>query len=193
MSSNGFTVWFTGLPCAGKTTLARLLADGMGRRGLHVELLDGDVVRTVLSKDLGFSKEGRDENVRRLGFLCRLLNKHGVCTITAAISPYRAVRDEIRASLPVFIEVYVQASLETCVARDVKGLYKKALTGEIKNFTGVDDPYEPPDHPEVLVNTDEEPPETSLAHILDKLEQLELIPRARAANSAEALDRSWTE
>lgn len=181
MSSNGFTVWFTGLPCAGKTTLARLVAEEIARRGLQVELLDGDAIRSTLSKDLGFSKEDRDENVRRLGFLRRQLNKHGVCTIVAAVSPYRAVRDEIRASLPYFVEVYVQASLKACMARDLKGLYKKALAGEIQNVTGVDDPYEPPDSPEVILNTDKDAREVSLALILGKLEEMDFIRSARAA------------
>lgn len=177
-----FTVWFTGLPCAGKTTLARMVADEVRRRGREVELLDGDVIRTNLSKGLGFTKEDRDENIRRMGFLCRLLCKHGVCVITAAVSPYRAVRDEVRASLSNFVEVYVKASVTTCVARDVKGLYKKALSGKITNFTGVDDPYEPPNAPEVLVETDNESPETSSTRILSKLEQLKLIPPARRAS-----------
>ena len=127
MYSNGFTVWFTGLPSSGKTTLARLLADEIERRGLKVELLDGDIVRKSLSKGLGFSKEDRDENVRRLGYLCQLLSKHGVCAIAAAISPYRAVRDEIRASLPDFVEVYVNAPLKTCMERDVRDCTREHL------------------------------------------------------------------
>jgi adenylyl-sulfate kinase len=180
MSSKGFTLWFTGLPSSGKTTLASLVAHEIEQRGLEVELLDGDFIRTNLSKGLGFSKEDRDENIRRLGFLCHLLSKHGVCAIAAAISPYRAVRDEIRASLPNFVEVYVKASLKSCIARDVKGLYKKALAGEIMNFTGVDDPYEPPEAPEVLVDTDQETPGGASARILGELERLALIPRARS-------------
>jgi adenylyl-sulfate kinase len=178
MPSKGFTVWFTGLPCSGKTTLAHLLADKLCRRGLPVELLDGDAMRKSLSKGLGFSREDRDENIRRLGFVCGLLSKHGVSAIAAAISPYRAVRDELRASLPNFVEVYVNAPVEVCMERDVKGLYKKALAGEIAQFTGVDDPYEPPAAPEVVVPTGEETPEASLARILAKLEQLKLIPPA---------------
>jgi adenylyl-sulfate kinase len=177
ISPHGFTVWLTGLPSAGKSTLAQLVADEVERRGIAVELLDADVIRTRFSKGLGFSKEDRDENIRRLGFLCHLLSKHGVSAVAAAISPYRAVRNEIRASLPHFVEVHVNASLETCMARDVKGLYKKALAGEIPKFTGLDDPYEPPEAPEVLVNTDQETPRASLHRILAKLERLKLIPR----------------
>jgi len=180
ISPKGFTVWLTGLPSAGKSTLAQLIADEIERRGIEVELLDADVIRTRFSKGLGFSKEDRDENIRRLGFLCHLLSKHGVSAVVAAISPYRAVRNEIRASLPHFVEVHVNSSLETCMARDVKGLYKKALAGEIPKFTGLDDPYEPPDAPEVLVNTDQEKPGASLHRILGKLERLKLIPRVRA-------------
>lgn len=174
----GFTVWFTGLPSSGKTTLANLLADELKRRGIEVELLDGDATRLTLSKGLGFSKEDRDDNIRRIGFVCQLLSKHGVGAIAAAISPYRAVRDEVRASIPHFVEVYVEAPVEVCMARDPKGLYKKALAGEIKHFTGVDDPYEPPVAPEVVVETDRESPQVCASRILAKLEQLELAPPA---------------
>lgn len=179
ISPEGFTVWLTGLPSAGKTTLAQLAADEIERRRVEVELLDADVIRRRLSKDLGFSKEDRDENIRRMGFLCCLLNRHGVSAVVAAISPYRAVRNEIRAALPHFVEVHVNASLQTCMARDVKGLYKRALAGQITRFTGWDDPYEPPEAPEVLVNTDQEKPKSSLERIIGKLEQLQLIPRTR--------------
>jgi adenylyl-sulfate kinase len=176
----GFTVWLTGLPCAGKTTLARLLTEELERRGIEAELLDGDLARRKLSKGLGFSREDRDENIRRLGFVCSLLSKHGVAAIAAAISPYRAARDELRAVIPNFVEVFVKASVETCIARDVKGLYQKALAGEIRNFTGVDDPYEPPAAPEVVVETDAAPAEACAGRILVELESLELIPRAPA-------------
>lgn len=168
----GFTVWFTGLPSAGKTTLAELLADELTKRGHEVEVLDGDAIRRQLSKGLGFTKEDRDENIRRVGFICRLLTRHGTVAIAAAISPYRAVRDEVRAGIGSFVEVYVQASLQTCIRRDVKGLYKKALAGEIKGFTGVDDPYEPPVSPELTVETETEGPRESLARILRRLEDL---------------------
>ncbi len=168
----GFTVWFTGLPSAGKSTLAEILARELRERGLGVEVLDGDVVRQHLCRGLGFSKEDRDENIRRIGFVCGLLTRHGAAAIAAAISPYRAVRDEVRASVGNFVEVYVKASVEACMQRDVKGLYKKALAGEIKGFTGVDDPYEPPLKPELIIETETESPQESAARILRKLEQL---------------------
>ncbi len=168
----GFTVWFTGLPSAGKSTLAEILARELRERGLGVEVLDGDVVRQHLCRGLGFSKEDRDENIRRIGFVCGLLTKHGATAIAAAISPYRAIRDEVRASVGNFVEVYVKASVEACMQRDVKGLYKKALAGEIKGFTGVDDPYEPPLKPELIIETETESPQESAARILCKLEQL---------------------
>jgi adenylyl-sulfate kinase len=168
----GFTVWFTGLPSAGKSTLADLLAGELRERGHGVEVLDGDVVRQHLCKGLGFSKEDRDENIRRIGFVCGLLTRHGAAAIAAAISPYRAIRDEVRGSIGDFIEVYVKTSVETCIHRDVKGLYKKALAGEIKNFTGVDDPYEPPLKPELTIETETESPEESVTRILRGLERL---------------------
>jgi len=168
----GFTVWFTGLPSAGKSTLAEILARELRERGLGVEVLDGDMVRQHLCRGLGFSKEDRDENIRRIGFVCGLLTKHGATAIAAAISPYRAIRDEVRASVGNFVEVYVKASVEACMQRDVKGLYKKALAGEIKGFTGVDDPYEPPLKPELIIETETESPPESAARILRQLEQL---------------------
>lgn len=171
-SPKGFTLWFTGLPSSGKSTLAQSVAAELRARGRAVEVLDGDVVRAHLSKGLGFSKEDRDENIRRIGFVCGLLSRHGVAAIAAAISPYRAIRDEVRASTEHFVEVYVKASVETCAQRDVKGLYKKALAGEIKNFTGVNDPYEPPLSPELTVETEKESPEQSAARIVRKLEEL---------------------
>jgi adenylyl-sulfate kinase len=183
---NGFTLWFTGLPSAGKSTLAQLVAAELRARGRRVEVLDGDVVRTHLCKGLGFSKEDRDENIRRIGFVCGLLTRHGVATIAAAISPYRAIRDEVRASIGNFVEVYVKASVEACSQRDVKGLYKKALAGEIKNFTGVNDPYEPPHHPELVIDTEKESPEQSAARILCKLEELAYLdPSAEPAYTPE--------
>jgi len=170
MTDKGFTIWFTGLSGAGKTTVSRLVEQELRRRGRNVEVLDGDVVRTNLSKGLGFSKEDRDINIRRIGFVCHLLARNGVVAIAAAISPYRAIRDENRALIGDFVEVYCACPLETLVARDVKGLYKKALAGEIKNFTGVDDPYEPPLNAEVVCPTAEETPEASAARVIAALE-----------------------
>jgi adenylylsulfate kinase len=180
--NKGFTLWFTGLPCSGKSTLAKLVADELRRRGRGVEVLDGDVVRTHLTKGLGFSKEDRDENIRRIGFVCGLLSRHGAAAIAAAISPYRAVREEVRAGIENFLEVYVQTSLETCIRRDVKGMYQKALAGELKNFTGIDDPYEPPANPELVIDTEAEAPAESAARILAMLEQRGLLEPAPQAD-----------
>ncbi|AEB12563.1 Adenylyl-sulfate kinase [Marinithermus hydrothermalis DSM 14884] len=172
VEQRGVTVWFTGLSGAGKTTLARAIYDELKRRGHRVEILDGDVVRQYLTKGLGFSKEDRDENIRRIGFVAHLLTRNGVIVLVSAISPYRATREEVRRNIGDFIEVYVNAPLEVCEARDVKGLYKKARAGEIKNFTGIDDPYEPPVNPEVECRTDLESVEESVAKVLGKLEEL---------------------
>ena len=175
---DGFTVWFTGLSGAGKSTLAEGLRDALHRRGRRVEVLDGDEIRTNLSKGLGFSKEDRDTNIRRIGYVARLLARNGVAAITAAISPYREVRDEVRSAHEVrFVEVYLECSLDELVRRDRKGLYAKALRGEIANFTGVSDPYEPPLTPEITVRTDRETVEASLTAILAWLEDQRLIDR----------------
>lgn len=169
---SGATIWFTGLSGAGKTTIARLVEAELTRLGRPVEVLDGDVVRTHLSKGLGFSKEDRDENIRRIGFVCNLLSKHGVFAIAAAISPYRDIRAEIRtAAGGRFVEVFVNCPLEECARRDVKGLYARALAGEIRNFTGVSDPYEPPLAPEVTVETDHESAAESCARVIAALER----------------------
>jgi adenylyl-sulfate kinase len=173
---SGFTIWFTGLSGAGKTTIAGLVAEALRARGRQVEVLDGDVVRTHLSAGLGFSKADRDTNIRRIGWVCQLLSRNGVVAIAAAISPYRAVRDELRASIGRFVEVYVECPLDTLVARDVKGLYRKALAGEIANFTGVSDPYEPPPAPEVVCNTAGEDPAASAARVLARLVALGYLP-----------------
>lgn len=175
MEQKGFTLWFTGLSGAGKTTLARLVETELSARGHRVEVLDGDVIRTNLSKGLGFSKEDRDTNIRRIGFVCNLLTRNGVVAIAAAISPYREVRDELRRDIGSFVEVYVRCPIAVLAERDVKGLYKKALAGEIKNFTGVDDPYESPLAAEVIVETDSESPEESAAGIMAKLEEMSLV------------------
>lgn len=173
--NKGFTLWFTGLPCSGKSTLAQMVAQELERQGRGVEILDGDVVRTRLTKGLGFSKEDRDENIRRIGFVCQLLSTHGVAAIAAAISPYRAVRDEVRSTIENFVEVYVNAPLEVCMQRDVKGMFKKALAGEIKNFTGINDPYEPPLNPELVIETGKETPSQSAACIIAKLREMDLL------------------
>ena len=149
----GFTLWFTGLPCSGKTTLAKNVEEILLERGLNVELFDGDEIRTNLTKGLGFSKEDRDTNIRRVGYVCNLLTRNGVVAIAAVISPYDSIREEVRATIGRFIMIYLDAPLEELIKRDVKGMYKKALAGEIKNFTGIDDPYEVPEKPEVHINT----------------------------------------
>jgi adenylyl-sulfate kinase len=169
-ASSGFTLWFTGLSGAGKTTLSQRLADEMHARGRKCEVLDGDVVRTHLSKGLGFSKEDRDTNIRRIGWVCQLLARNDIVAIAAAISPYRQVRDEVRAMHHGnFVEVYVKCPVSVLAERDVKGLYKKAMAGEIQNFTGVSDPYEPPPSPEVIVHSDRESVCESLAKIMAAL------------------------
>ena len=175
----GFTLWMTGLSGAGKTTLTTKLVSELRNQGLAIEVLDGDEIRTNLSKGLGFSKEDRDTNIRRIGYVSRLLSRNGVGVITAAISPYRAIRDEVRRSIEadgaVFIEVYVKCPIQVLAERDVKGLYKKALAGEIKEFTGVSDPYEEPLEPEVVVSTDQETVEESAQKILRALARRGLV------------------
>lgn len=176
---NGFTVWFTGLSGSGKSTIAEMLYHEFQARGMRTEILDGDVVRQNLSKGLGFSKEDRDTNILRIGFVAELLTRNGVAAICCPISPYKETRDRVRANIGEFVEIFVHATIEELAAnRDPKGLYKKALAGEIKNFTGVDDPYEPPENPELVVDTMIEEPEQSLQHVLDKLQELGYIEDA---------------
>jgi adenylylsulfate kinase len=175
--NEGFTLWFTGLSGAGKSTLANLVADELKKRGHRVEILDGDEVRTNLSKGLGFSKEDRDTNIRRIGYVCRLLARNGVIAISAAISPYREVRDEVRRGHDRFFEVFVRCSLDKLVERDVKGLYKKALKGEIASFTGVSDPYEEPFNPELVLDSGTETVEQSFDKLIRQLEHLAYINR----------------
>jgi phosphoadenosine phosphosulfate reductase len=179
----GFTLWFTGMSGAGKSTISRALELRLREQGARVEVLDGDVVRTHLSKGLGFSKEDRDENIRRIGFVCELLSRNGVIAVAAAISPYRAVREEVRARIPNFVEVYVECPIEVLAERDVKGLYKRALAGEIPHFTGISDPYEPPLHPEVVVNSATETAEESVERIWATLERLGLVSFDRSSLS----------
>ncbi len=171
----GFTLWFTGMSGAGKSTLATLVAEELKKRGEKVEILDGDIVRTNLSKGLGFSKEDRDINIRRIGFVCNLLTRNGAVAIAAAISPYQSVRDENRELIGRFVEVYCECPLEVLEERDVKGLYKKARAGEIKGFTGIDDPYEAPENPEVVINSSTETVIESAAKILRTLELMGYI------------------
>jgi adenylyl-sulfate kinase len=172
MANVGFTIWFTGLSGAGKSTLSIMLQERLAERGRSVEILDGDVVRTHLSKGLGFSKEDRDTNIKRIAFVCSLLTRHGVAAISAAIAPYREARAWARNEIGNFVEVYVKCPLDVCRQRDVKGLYKLADEGKIKGFTGIDDPYEEPENPELVVETDKETPEQSVQRILVKLEEL---------------------
>ena len=181
-SEQGFCLWFTGLSGSGKTTITTHLVKELRRRGSKLEVLDGDIVRENLSKGLGFSKEDRDTNIRRIAFVADLLSRNDVPVITAAISPYREIRDEARKKMgDRFIETYVKASVEVCEERDVKGLYAKARSGEIKEFTGISDPYEPPENPELLIETDKQSPEESAQQILDYLEGRGLIPSAELA------------
>jgi adenylyl-sulfate kinase len=171
----GFTLWFTGLSGAGKSTIAGIIEKRLREAGAKVEVLDGDVVRENLSKGLGFSKEDRDTNIRRIGFVCELLARNGVIAIVAAISPYRAVRDELRSRIQNFVEIYVECPLEVVAGRDVKGLYKKAKAGEIGQFTGISDPYEAPANPEIVLHSDCENPDQSADKVWTRLKDLGLI------------------
>lgn len=176
MTQQGFTLWLTGLSGAGKTTVAMALETELHERGLLIERLDGDTVREGLTRDLGFSKEDRDKNIERVCFVARLLSRNRVGVVASFISPYRAARDNVRQQTTNFIEVYVNAPLEVCAARDVKGLYAKAFAGQIQGFTGVNDPYEAPENPEITLHTDQETVEQSLNIIIAYLEQHKLIP-----------------
>ncbi len=178
----GFTVWFTGLPSSGKSTLARMLEKVLNDLDFHVEVLDGDEVRLRLSKGLGFSKEDRDENIRRISYVAKIVTRCGAVAITCAISPYREIRDEARKEIGRFVEVYVKCPLEECIRRDVKGMYKKALSGEIKNFTGISDPYEEPRNPEIVVETHNETHEESLSKIVNGLIELGYVTKEKLRN-----------
>jgi adenylylsulfate kinase len=180
----GFTLWFTGLSGSGKTTIAHIVGPELDRRGHLVEYLDGDTVRTHLSKGLGFSKEDRDAHIERVGWVAARMTRHGAAVICAAISPYEETRQKAREFVEEFgpfVEVFVKASVDECARRDVKGLYAKAFAGEITGFTGVDDPYEEPAHPELVIDTEEHDPEESARLILARLEQLGLVPAEVAA------------
>lgn len=179
----GFTLWMTGLSGAGKTTIALILEKDLKERGLKIERLDGDVVRQSLTRDLGFSKEDRDKNIERVTFVAKLLSRNNVGVIASFISPYQNVRDFVRSETTNFMEVYVNAPLDVCIQRDVKGMYQKAIAGEIPHFTGISDPYEPPAHAEIEVHTDQETPEQSAARIIEYLETSALIPTVAAAGT----------
>jgi len=168
----GFTIWFTGLPSCGKTTIANQVALILKRKNYTVEQLDGDIIRQHFSKDLGFSKKDRDENIRRAIFLAKMLSRNNVIVLASFVSPYRKLRRKARKEIKHFVEVYVRCPVKICIKRDVKGLYQKALEGKIKHFTGVDDPYEEPEHPELIVNTDIESVEESVSKVLQKIEEL---------------------
>jgi adenylylsulfate kinase len=183
-AQRGVTVWFTGLSGAGKTTIRIALEQKLRAQNLKVEVLDGDIVRQNLTKGLGFNKEDRDENIRRIGFVSHLLTRNGVIVLVSAISPYRNIREEVRERIGDFIEVYANAPLAVCESRDVKGLYKRARAGEIKQFTGIDDPYEPPLNPEVECRTDQETLEESVAKVWAELEKRGYVPSAPIASHA---------
>ncbi len=176
--TRGFTLWFTGLPCSGKTTISEIVGKELRDRDLNVEMLDGDELRRNLSKDLGFSKEDRETHIKRVGFIAKLLSRNDVATLAAFVSPYRAVRKYLRIEIGNFIEAYVKCPVEVCIKRDVKGMYKKAIAGEIKNFTGISDPYEEPLEPEIIVETDKEMPMESAQKVIQWLESMEYIPSA---------------
>ncbi len=171
MKQKGMTLWFTGLSGAGKTTISQAVENELTAQGYKVEVLDGDVVRENLTMGLGFSKADRDENIRRIGFVAQLLTRNGVIVIVSAISPYRNIRDEVRNQIGDFVEVYVNAPLAVCEKRDVKGLYKRARSGEIKSFTGIDDPYEPPMNPEVECRTDQETLQESVSKVINQVQE----------------------
>lgn len=172
MKNRGFTIWFTGLSGAGKSTLSEVIEKRLKAYGRNVEVLDGDIVRTHLSKGLGFSREDRNTNIQRIAFVCSLLTRNGVICIAAAISPYREARVWARKEIGNFVEVYIKCPIEVCRERDVKGLYRLADEGKLKGFTGIDDPYEEPEHPELVIETDKETIEESVARIFAKLEEL---------------------
>ena len=179
---SGVVTWFTGLSGAGKTTICRAVEQKLRSQGYKVEVLDGDIVRENLTKGLGFSKADRDENIRRIGFVANLFARNGVIVLVSAISPYREIRDEVRKKVGSFIEVYVNAPLNVCEDRDVKGLYKRARAGEIKNFTGIDDPYEPPTQPEVECRTDIETLEESMDKVLNSIQKHSLESQFQLVN-----------
>lgn len=175
----GFTIWFTGLPCCGKTTIADKVAILLRKKNYLVEQLDGDFIRQNFSSDLSFTKKDRDENIRRATFLAKMLTRNNVIVLASFVSPYKRLRQKARKEIKRFVEIYVRCPVKICMKRDVKGMYKKALEGKIKNFTGVDDPYEEPEHPELIVNTDIESVEESVAKVLQKINELGYLPEMK--------------
>jgi adenylylsulfate kinase len=191
LEHEGFTLWFTGMSGAGKSTLSERIVERLRESGAKVEVLDGDVVRTNLSQGLGFSREDRDTNIRRIGFVAQLLSRNGVIAVVAAISPYRSTREEVKSRIPNFVEIFVDAPLEVLAERDVKGLYKKALSGEVGQFTGVSDPYEPPLSPDVVVRSDSESIDQSADKVWRELERRGLIrPVAEAPDQESSVTRA---
>ena len=191
--SGGLCIWLMGLSASGKTTIARLVENALVARGLRVQILDGDVVRTNLSAGLGFTRADREINLRRMAFVAGLLVRHGIVVVVSAITPYQSIREEVRSTIDEFIEVYLNCPLEICIQRDPKGLYRKALAGEIQNFTGINDPFETPRQPDIELRTDEDSPERCLHKILTVLEMLNKIPpgpECFSPEDREGLDRS---
>jgi adenylyl-sulfate kinase len=174
-SGYGFTLWFTGLPCAGKTTLSAELGLELRRRGCRVEILDADALRTTVCSGLGFDRKDRDENVARIGWICSMLSRHDVVSIAAVVSPYRDAREQLRKTIPGFVEIYVKTPLSVCIERDVKGMYAKALAGELAHFTGIDDPYEEPLHPEIAIETHQASVSECVQSIIEWLQQADLL------------------
>jgi len=188
MTNTGFTLWFTGFSGSGKSTLSEIIEQRLQARGRKVEVLDGDIVRTNLSKGLGFSREDRDTNIKRIAFVCSLLTRNGIICISAAISPYNEAREWARKEIGNFVEVYIKCPIEVCQARDVKGLYKLAAEGKV-NLTGISDPYEEPEHPELIVETDKETIEESVSRIFAKLEELGYLEPAEKDESNMVVER----
>jgi adenylyl-sulfate kinase len=174
-SAGGFTLWFTGLPCAGKTTLAAEVGLELRRRGCRVEVLDADALRTTVCKGLGFDRKDRDENVARIGWICSMLSRHGVVSIAAVVSPYADAREQLRKTIPGFVEIYVKTPLSVCIKRDVKGMYAKAMAGKLSHFTGIDDPYEEPLHPEIVIETEKSSVSDCVQSIIEWLERADLL------------------
>jgi adenylyl-sulfate kinase len=191
--TKGCTVWFTGLTAAGKTTVSQIVAERLRERGCRVEVLDGDEVRRHLSDGLGFTREDRDRNIRRIGYVCKLLTRNGVVAIAAAISPYRDVRETLRREIGDFVEVYVNCPLETCEDRDYKGIYKRARTGQIQHVAGLSDPYEAPTAPDVLLETHCDPPEACAEKVVTVLEEMGYVAPKRSPEPYTAEERAKVE